>query len=366
MSIAPGAKLTSANFNSAFVCKTEDQEMTGRLKAKWFTSGKSTVTAATTMNLAIDNGTMVIEGTGPTDVATFTSAAPGLEDGQMITVINQTDVDITFSAIGKGYTLPVGCSLNMTYCESEFFPQVDTSGGGGGGASAINDLTDVSAAAPADNDTLCYNSATSQWESEPKATGGASVLDDLTDVDVTTLAPADCNVLAWDSQNSLWQPKEITFDLEEIEDVFFNNLADGDTLCWNDDDSEWQNVPKAAGSTTPNVTAATHSLAGYQIDGKDVYWKLYTGNTSANNSGQLDIPLALSGVSATEVLKVEGYIFNQFSRQDFIGTVNAGGDIEVGAFNGFPASQLFSLTWRAPDARYNNRAYKLWVYFHIN
>lgn len=38
-----------------------------------------------------------------------------------------------------------------------------SSGGGGGGASALNDLTDVNAGSPTDNQALSWDSSTSKW-----------------------------------------------------------------------------------------------------------------------------------------------------------------------------------------------------------
>ncbi|AZI37078.1 hypothetical protein NT2_01_04630 [Caenibius tardaugens NBRC 16725] len=66
----------------------------------------------------------------------------------------------------------------------------------GSGALALDDLTDVDAAAPTDGDVLTWNNTAGAWE--PAApTVGATELDDLTDVDAA--APSDGDYLKWDA-----------------------------------------------------------------------------------------------------------------------------------------------------------------------
>jgi len=74
----------------------------------------------------------------------------------------------------------------------------------GGGASALDDLTDVNAPTPADNDMLGWDAATSEWVPMAPGTPDLSLasLDDIGDVDAAS--PSDGDVLTWDSGTSEW------------------------------------------------------------------------------------------------------------------------------------------------------------------
>lgn len=97
-----------------------------------------------------------------------------------------------------------------------FVPQASTiSGGGGsgsGGATAINDLTDVDASAPNNNDILVYNSTSGNWQTSaaPPADISGNSIDDLSDVDTSTTAPAPNQALIWNG--SEWVPGDVAQD----------------------------------------------------------------------------------------------------------------------------------------------------------
>lgn len=80
-----------------------------------------------------------------------------------------------------------------------------------GGATTLDGLTDVdtSTVAPADGQVLKFDSASGLWKPEPDAVGspGVTTLDGLTDVDTSTVAPADGQVLKFDSASGLWKPE---------------------------------------------------------------------------------------------------------------------------------------------------------------
>jgi hypothetical protein len=72
------------------------------------------------------------------------------------------------------------------------------------GASALDDLTDVDAPAPDDNDVLSWDAATSAWVPVPAGAPdlSAAALDDIGDVDAAS--PGDGDVLTWDTGTSAW------------------------------------------------------------------------------------------------------------------------------------------------------------------
>lgn len=69
---------------------------------------------------------------------------------------------------------------------------------------ALNDLTDVSAASPSDDQVLQYNSSTSNWEATTLSI--ASALNDLTDVDTTGVVNGQ--TIVYNSGTSSWEPGE--------------------------------------------------------------------------------------------------------------------------------------------------------------
>src|SRR5690606_12946236 len=74
---------------------------------------------------------------------------------------------------------------------------------------ALDDLSDVDAAAPDDGDVLTWDDDASEWApAAPQA--GASALDDLTDVSVPS--PSDGQALVWDSGAGEWVAGDVTPD----------------------------------------------------------------------------------------------------------------------------------------------------------
>lgn len=168
MGINNGAKLTAENFNNAFMCKNEDTDTIGRIKSKYNCTEKTQVPAATSLALATDTGVVEITGTGPTDVSSFTSP---VENGQQVTIINSTDVDITFSVFtGKDVTLPAGCSIFLVGCNGNLVP------GGAGAGEGQDNCCEVTGTPPGAVGDLVYNDA------------GAWALADHSDVDKVAIA----------------------------------------------------------------------------------------------------------------------------------------------------------------------------------
>ena len=66
--------------------------------------------------------------------------------------------------------------------------------------------------------------------------GGASVIDDLTDVDTTTTAPTDGQVLTWNNANSEWEPQAAgagVTDFTDLSDVTITAAATGEVIRYN-------------------------------------------------------------------------------------------------------------------------------------
>ncbi len=115
--------------------------------------------------------------------------------------------------------------------------------GSGAGASNLDDLLDVNAPAPTDNQALTWDTATSRWIAETLA-GGVTAINDLSDVTITTVA--DNQILRYDSGGAIWQNEtppwieDITGeDLETLADVTITTIANNEILVWETD--HWEN-----------------------------------------------------------------------------------------------------------------------------
>jgi hypothetical protein len=70
---------------------------------------------------------------------------------------------------------------------------------------------DTSSAAPTDGQVLTWDQTAGKWEpATPSAGGGgSSTLDGLTDVDTSTPAPVNGQVLTWNEAGSVWKPGDV-------------------------------------------------------------------------------------------------------------------------------------------------------------
>ena len=149
----------------------------------------------------------------------------------------------------------------MTYGKIKVDQIEDSSGNvknvsdiGSGGSIALNDVTNVSAASPNDNDVLTYDSATSSWVAEAAAGGGATSLDGLSDVAISS--PSIAHTLRYNGSNFVNVDASTLagdFFLEDTGDVNIDTYADGDILVWDDNNGEWVNQqPSGGGSVALN------------------------------------------------------------------------------------------------------------------
>jgi hypothetical protein len=108
----------------------------------------------------------------------------------------------------------------------------------GSGASALDDLTDVNAPAPNDQDVLTWDDGAGEWIAQAPPAGGATALDDLTNVNVP--APNDNDILSWDNASGKWinvapvapgtQYRQFLYDLDGLGDFMFITDDDGNPL----------------------------------------------------------------------------------------------------------------------------------------
>lgn len=111
-----------------------------------------------------------------------------------------SDVTITAAASGEvlRYNGAAWVDAQLDYADLANTPAIPVS---------IDDLTDVdtSTVAPTDGQVLAWDNIAGQWEPATVAGGGGPIaIDDLTDVDTSTAAPTLGQVLKWDGAN--WVP----------------------------------------------------------------------------------------------------------------------------------------------------------------
>jgi hypothetical protein len=121
---------------------------------------------------------------------------------------------------------------------------------------ALDDLSDVTAATPADGEVLAWNAGGNTWEPTGSvATAPPTALTDLSDVASTS--PTNGDVLTWNTGFNNWEPAAAaaatppTF-IADLSDVAATAPADGDTMSWNATTSTWEPVT-AAGATVAVV-----------------------------------------------------------------------------------------------------------------
>ena len=120
-------------------------------------------------------------------------------------------------------------------------------------ASQLNGLSDVTISAPATAQTLRYNGAA--------FVNAALSVDDLSDVDITTVAPTDGQVLAWDNANSKFAPVDQTggggtFDpATDLADIAGNPIGNAQSLTL----ASGSSVSESTGELT--LTSSTTTVA---------------------------------------------------------------------------------------------------------
>jgi len=147
----------------------------------------------------------------------------------------------------------------------------------------LNDLSDVSAAAPTVDDFLVYDGA--NWVPSANAPSGVNAIDDLTDVDTSTVTPNVDDILVWDGTNWVPQPGCCDTDLDgceltiggmsPVDDYTASALDDTVSIWFNTDDPLDPNgilensgsvyLYTSDGTLIETKTAAQCTFAGWTI-----------------------------------------------------------------------------------------------------
>lgn len=251
--------------------------------------------------------------------------------------------------------------------------------GGSGGAEELDDLTDVNAGSPSDNEFLVYDSATGKWIDE------APPLGDLGNVDTTGATPGQ--VLSWDGAN--WVPSTTAAspnpsttlpldlgtpsigtsllysredhvhqvpDVGELADVNVVGATDGQVLAYNSGTGDWESTTIASG-LYENIQYVNEGVNDVQ-DGLNLAAVGDTVSVGPGNFPGATVTVSTSGVRLTGYFHAEGTTNTQLGtagtpRDLFIGPTSSGtktigiqitGDTEVqGSSQWFESCQLRNL-----------------------
>ena len=137
-------------------------------------------------------------------------------------------------------------------------------------AHALDDISDVNAAAPNNNDVLTWDSTPGEWVAAAPA-GGSNALDDLTDVNAP--APNDLDVLTWDADPGEWVPQAAGSGPHALDagqtDVAIDAPADNEVLAYNSGDTTWKNQTAAEAGLMP-ASAVLADLSDVDATAPDV------------------------------------------------------------------------------------------------
>jgi hypothetical protein len=167
---------------------------------------------------------------------------------------------------------------------------------------ALDDLSDVTAATPADGEVLAWNAGGNTWEPTGSvATAPPTALTDLSDVASTS--PTNGDVLTWNTGFNNWEPAAAaaatppTF-IADLSDVAATAPADGDTMSWNATTSTWEPVTAVA---APTVIADLSDVAATApADGDTMSWNATTSTWEPVTAVAAPTVIAdLSDVAAT-------------------------------------------------------------------
>ena len=223
------------------------------------------------------------------------------------------------------------------------------SSGSGGGASALDDLTDVSAASASGGQALVYDDTSQQWQ--PGTVGSTLTVQDegtnlsaaatilnfkgsgvtasgtgavktitisapseLSEIgNVSTTAPASGQALVYDISTNQWKPDTVALD--DLTDVSLTTLADGQALVYDGTSQQWVQGTGLTGWTDSSGHLIPISNAQYDIGSAEnkvrhLYLSqnsLYMGSGADEAEGTA-ISLDASGdlaVGGTKLIKVD-------------------------------------------------------------
>jgi len=182
----------------------------------------------------------------------------------------------------------------------------------------LNNINDVNAPTPSDNQILTWDDIAGEWQpKDPQST--VDDINDLSDVDTSTNPPSTNQNLTWDGSN--WvpaDPQSTVDDINDLSDVDTNTVPplDGQALVWNANSSNWNPGTVSGGGgaesindlndvdTSTNPPVIDHTL---KWDGTNWVPGPMTGGGGASYIDDLnDVDTTTNSPVVDEVLKWDG------------------------------------------------------------
>lgn len=178
------------------------------------------------------------------------------------------------------------------------------------GVSSIGELSDVTITAATTGEVLRYDGANwvdTQLNYADLANTPAipASIDDLTDVDTSTVAPTDGQVLKWNSTNSEWEPGDAAAnvaDLTDLTDTIISGPQNGQALIYSN--GNWINDNIAANLGDLTDVAVGGAVAGQDLQYNGSNWVNTTFNRSIDELS--DVDTTTSGPTANQTLQWNG------------------------------------------------------------
>ena len=218
----------------------------------------------------------------------------GLSGGDMYNITDDFTTDNRFVE-GSGKFCPAGTNIAWVAASSKWDVLAIMKIG------SLDDLTDVTIAAPTNNQVLTYDSNAGKWVNA-NAQSSVSDLDDLTDVTITT--PVDQQVLTYDSNSGEWinaNAQGGVTQLDQLSDVTISAPTDGQSLVYDSNAGEWVNGSGGGGSST--LSGLTDVDITTPTDGQALLYDANSGDWVNGNAGGGDY-MGLYGM--TEIQSSDG------------------------------------------------------------
>jgi len=164
----------------------------------------------------------------------------------------------------------------------------------GGGSEALNDLTDVSAASPSNNEVVMWDSDNNNWENKPIYIGNDITYGNIQDVVIDDLSLFDRQTLLFNGDDSVWENGTLclghTNMSSDFDDVYLTQtIANKDLLIYDSTNNRWANS-QLYREITGTLTIGSTSV---------VLTNTYTDVTVANAS--LEVFTDTFGVNPTDI-----------------------------------------------------------------
>ena len=234
---------------------------------------------------------VVMNDLGDVDVAT----SPPLEGQSLIynTVNNKWVPGIPESDLPAGSETGQILIWNQNTTAWEVSTHVDQT------TTFLANLLDTDASTPQEGELLVYSADTAKWTSRDIVVG------DLADVDITSTAPVEGDVLAWDLVNRVWVPRQHILELQDLSNTSVSQAVAADFLRF--DGTLW--VP--GGASLGEMEDVTVSQP---VDGE-----VLTYDTTLNQWVAREVPVPLN-IDVTPAQDQEILVFSSDSGKWVPGT----------------------------------------------